>query len=77
MLQTNLCSKCTVPEHVGGHITVSLFFLDRYFSFASALLSLSLSKLCNGSGTCAVSSSFNMVKSSLGVVISVSYILAT
>lgn len=64
LFQTNLCCECTVPEHVGGHITVFLFFLDRYFSFASALLSLSLSKLCNGSGTCAVSSSFNMFKSS-------------
>ena len=69
--------KSIVPEHVGGHITVSFFFLDRNFSFASSLFSLLFSMLCSSSGICAASSSFNLCNSSLGVEISVSYTLAT
>ena len=61
-----------VPEHVGGHILVSLFFLDRNFSIASVLLSLSFSMVCKGSGTSAFSSSSNLFNSSFGVLMSVS-----
>lgn len=66
-----------VPEHVDGHILVSFFFLDRNFSIASALLSLSFSILCSGSGTSVFSSSSNLCNSSFGFLTSVSEILAT
>ena len=61
-----------VPEHVDGHILVSLFFLDRNFSIASALLSLPFSILCRGSGTSVFSSSSNLCNSSFVVLTSVS-----
>ena len=59
---------------IGGHISVSLPFLDLYFSLASSFVSLFASIVCKTSGICPFNSSFIHFRSALGVEIRVSYI---